>query len=74
MAPTGRRLSVPMVVLAVSMLGFAAYVPVAIAERHWHSVIICGGFTLSFGLMLLGQARTRRQQCAEQTRGEEQQL
>jgi hypothetical protein len=62
-----------MVVQAVFMLGFAAYLPVAIAERHWPVVILCAGFTISLGLMLLGQARLRRRQGAEQRHGEGQQ-
>ncbi|MCU1668889.1 MAG: hypothetical protein JWP40_1816 [Blastococcus sp.] len=57
------------VVPAVFMLGFAAYLPVAIAERHWPIVILCAGFTISFGLMLLGQVRVRRRQSAEQSHG-----
>lgn len=63
-----------MVLQAVFMLGFAAYLPVAIAERHWPVVILCAGFTVSFGLMLLGQARVRRRQAAEQRHGDGHQL
>ena len=63
-----------MVVQAMFMLGFAAYLPVAIAERHWPVVILCAGFTISFGVMLLGRARLRRRQDAEQRHGEQQQL
>lgn len=74
MAPTRGRPSVLMVMQAVFMLGFAAYLPVAIAERHWPVVIICAGFTITFELMLLGQVRLRRTQGAEQRHGEGQQL
>lgn len=62
-----------MLVQALSILGFAAYLPVGIAERHWPVVILCAGFFVSFGLMLLGQTRVRRRQGPEQGHGHKQQ-
>jgi hypothetical protein len=63
-----------MVVQALFILGFAAYLPVGIAERHWPVVILCAGFIVSFGLMLLGQARVRRRQGADQGHAQKQEL